>query len=87
VPIDPVALRRETALADRQPTRAPDYQAESRALVALAQEMTVFSPDRILRKLGETALELCGARSAGLSLPLARDRQGLGAQPQRRHAP
>jgi PAS domain S-box-containing protein len=51
----------------RRPTRDPDYKAESRALVALAEEMAV-SPDRILHKLAETALELCGAHSAGLSL-------------------
>jgi PAS domain S-box-containing protein len=52
---------------NRRPTRDPDYQAESRALVALANEMAI-SPDRILHKLAETALELCGAHSAGLSL-------------------
>jgi PAS domain S-box-containing protein len=52
---------------NRRPTRDPDYKAESRALVALAEEMAV-SPDRILHKLAETALELCGAHSAGLSL-------------------
>jgi PAS domain S-box-containing protein len=52
---------------NRRPTRDPDYEAESRALVALAQEMAV-SPHRILHKLAETALELCRAHSAGLSL-------------------
>jgi PAS domain S-box-containing protein len=52
---------------NRRPTRDPDYKAESLALVALAREMAV-SPDRILHKLVETALELCGAHSAGLSL-------------------
>ena len=45
---------------NRRPTRDPDYKAESLALVALAQEMAV-SPDRILHKLVETALELCGS--------------------------
>ena len=52
---------------NRRPTREPDYKAESLALVALAQEMAV-SPNRILHKLAETALKLCGAHSAGLSL-------------------
>lgn len=52
---------------NRRPTRDPDYRAESRALVALAHEMAV-SPEKILHKLAETALELCGAHSAGLSL-------------------
>ena len=45
---------------NRRPTRDPDYKAESLALVALAQEMAV-SPNRILHKLAETALKLCGA--------------------------
>jgi hypothetical protein len=48
---------------NQRPTRDPDYQAESRALVALAKEMAV-SPAKILHKLAETALELCGAHSA-----------------------
>jgi PAS domain S-box-containing protein len=52
---------------NRRPTRDPDYEKESRALVALAQDMAV-SPDRILHELARTALELCGAHSAGLSL-------------------
>jgi PAS domain S-box-containing protein len=52
---------------NKRPTRDPDYKAESHALVALAHEMAV-SPERILHKLAETALELCGAHSAGLSL-------------------
>jgi two-component sensor histidine kinase len=51
----------------RRPTRDPDYEVESHALVALAQEMA-SSPDRILHKLAETALKLCGAHSAGFSL-------------------
>src|SRR5262245_11400164 len=52
---------------NRRPSRHPNYEAESRALVALAREMAV-SPQRILHKLAETALELCGAHSAGFSL-------------------
>jgi PAS domain S-box-containing protein len=52
---------------DRRPARDPDYEAESRALVALARAMAI-SPTRILYKLAETALELCSAHSAGLSL-------------------
>jgi len=52
---------------NRRPTRDPDYEAESRALVALAREMAV-SPDRILYELAETALKLCRAQSAGFSL-------------------
>jgi transcriptional regulator with GAF, ATPase, and Fis domain len=51
----------------RRPTRGPDHASENRALVSLAEAMTA-SPDGILQKLAETALNLCGAHSAGLSL-------------------
>jgi PAS domain-containing protein len=51
----------------RRPSRFPDYAAENRALVALAQEMAV-APENVLQKLADTALELCHAHSAGLSL-------------------
>jgi PAS domain S-box-containing protein len=56
-----------TAELFRRPSRPPDYVAENRALVDLAQEMAI-SPDGILQKLAETALVLCRAHSAGLSL-------------------
>jgi hypothetical protein len=56
-----------TAELNRRPSRPPDHAAENRALVALAQEMAI-SPDGILQKLAETALVLCRAHSAGLSL-------------------
>ena len=56
-----------TAELSRRPSRSPDFAAENRALVALAQVMA-GSPGRILQKLGETALNLCRAHSAGLSL-------------------
>jgi PAS domain S-box-containing protein len=51
----------------RRPSRPPDHEAENRALIALAQEMAV-APSGILQKLAETALTLCRAHSAGLSL-------------------
>jgi PAS domain S-box-containing protein len=51
----------------RRPSRAPDFEAESRALIDLAREMAT-SPDKILQKLTETALTLCGAHSAGISI-------------------
>ena len=56
-----------TAELNRRPSRSPDFAAENRALVALAQVMA-GSPDRILQKLAETALNLCRAHSAGFSL-------------------
>jgi signal transduction histidine kinase len=51
----------------RRPWRAPDYEAENRALVALAQEIA-GSPEDILQKLVEKALGLCRADSAGISI-------------------
>jgi PAS domain S-box-containing protein len=51
----------------RRPSRPPNYETDSRALVALAQSMAA-SPDGILQELAETALTLCRGHSAGLSL-------------------
>ena len=52
----------------RRGSRAPDYGAESRALSALAETMAT-SPKDLMQTLVETALELCGADSAGISIP------------------
>jgi PAS domain S-box-containing protein len=51
----------------RRSSRPPDHAAENHALVALACEMAA-SPNSILQKLAETALALCRAQSAGISL-------------------
>ena len=51
----------------RRPSRPPDHAAENRALVALAQQMAT-TPEGILQMLADTALTLCRAHSAGLSL-------------------
>jgi hypothetical protein len=51
----------------RRPSRPPDYATENRALIALTRELAT-SPASILQKLAETALSLCRAHSAGLSL-------------------
>jgi transcriptional regulator with GAF, ATPase, and Fis domain len=51
----------------QRPARAPDYASENRALVALAEAMAA-SPDGILQKLADVALDLGCAQSAGLSL-------------------
>ena len=50
-----------------RPSRPPDHEAESRALVMLAQEMAVH-PDGVLQKLVELVLDLCHAGSAGVSI-------------------
>jgi PAS domain S-box-containing protein len=56
-----------TAELSRRPSRPPDYAAENQALLALARVMAT-SPEDILQKLADTALVLCRAHSAGLSL-------------------
>src|SRR6267378_1651772 len=54
------------ALASR-PHRTPNYEVEVRAMTELAVELA-RSPQTILQKLAETALELCQADTAGISL-------------------
>ena len=51
----------------RRPSRPPDHVAENQALFALVQELADPSGG-ILQKLVETALRLCRAGSAGISL-------------------
>jgi PAS domain S-box-containing protein len=56
-----------TAELSRRPSRPPDHEAENKALIDLAQSMAA-SPEGILQKLADSALALCRAHSAGLSL-------------------
>src|SRR5262249_33806182 len=49
-----------TADLAHRPARPPNYEAESRALAVLAEAMA-DSPQTILQKLVETALDLCRA--------------------------
>jgi RNA polymerase sigma factor (sigma-70 family) len=60
------AVIRTSQLQDRA-CRRPDYAAENRALVALAQVLT-NPPRDILQRLVEVALELCQGGSAGISI-------------------
>lgn len=48
-------------------SRAPDYEAENRALGLLAQEMAT-NPGGVLQTCAELVLELCHADSAGISI-------------------
>ncbi|HET6892179.1 MAG TPA: hypothetical protein VFH31_13835, partial [Pyrinomonadaceae bacterium] len=64
VTLDGVDIKAELT---RRPCRLPDYEAENRALVLLAQEMAE-NPQNILQKLVEVAHELCRADTAGISL-------------------
>jgi len=51
----------------RRPARAPDYAAESQALVALARAQAGSRAD-FLQAVADTAMSLCSAGSAGISL-------------------
>lgn len=50
-----------------RPSRPADYKAENEALAALVEVMSQ-SPAEVLQKLVDTALALCGAGSAGISI-------------------
>ena len=63
----PVAAVITTAELLKRPSRSPDYRGENRALTALVLGMA-NSPSTVLEKLAETALSLCGAHSAGISI-------------------
>ena len=69
VPLESVIT---TVELERRPARAPDYEAESRALGDLMDAMAAASgsgpADGILRKLADAALILCRAGSAGVSV-------------------
>jgi signal transduction histidine kinase len=64
IPLEAVICTREL---NNRPARKPDLEAVTNALVALGQTMA-DSPERVLQQLVDTALELCQAQSAGLSL-------------------
>jgi GAF domain-containing protein len=65
-PIELDAVLKTDELA-RRPFRTPDYEGESRSLTELARELA-SNPANILQKLVETALTLCHADSAGISI-------------------
>src|SRR5206468_1077205 len=51
----------------RRPSRPPEHAAENRAMNALAEAMA-RAPRAILQQLVDTALDLCRADSAGISI-------------------
>ena len=57
-----------TAELGRRAARAPDYEAENRMLVSLAQDMARRLPGAILHSLAQAALTSCRAGSAGIDL-------------------
>ena len=66
-PADLDSIIISTAELGRRSSRPPDHAAENQALLALARELAT-SPKGILQKLAETALGLCRAQSACVSL-------------------
>ena len=52
---------------DFRASRKPDYEAENRALVAVAEEMAM-RPGHILQKLADIILDVCHCDSAGVSI-------------------
>jgi PAS domain S-box-containing protein len=64
VPLETILCTDELA---RRPARAPDYEAENRALAKLVQALA-DSPASILQTLADTLLDVFKADSAGLSL-------------------
>jgi len=64
VPLEAVIT---TAALNQRPSRPADNAAVNSALIALMQEMA-NSPRTILQRLVDTALGLCQAHSAGISL-------------------
>ena len=56
-----------TAELRSRPSRAPDYQAENEALVKIVGAME-SSPETVLQVLVDSALTLCNAESAGISI-------------------
>jgi PAS domain S-box-containing protein len=69
LPSDGTGLRSITSaeVLRQRPSRPPDYAAENLALIKLVQSMTT-APEDILQRLADTALIICRAHSAGLSL-------------------
>jgi PAS domain S-box-containing protein len=58
----------------QRPSRPPDHVAENQALIGLARSMAA-APESVLQKLADTALSICRAHSAGLSLLEDADRR------------
>ena len=66
---DSAALRQVLATDElhHRPTRAPDYVKESQCLRALARTLAT-DPENLLQELVDSALELTGAGSSGVSI-------------------
>jgi signal transduction histidine kinase len=61
---------------ERRPRRAADYEAETRALRTLVEELAA-NPAAVLQKVVEMVAELCNADSAGISIREGVDESGI----------
>ena len=64
VPLESILCTEEL---NSRPSRAPDFEKESRALISLTQALS-DSPQTILQTLADTILDTLGCGSAGISL-------------------
>src|SRR5690349_13893808 len=64
IPLEAVVVNAEL---EQRPARPPEFEAESQALVGLMKVLKE-SNERVLQELAETALRLCRADSAGISI-------------------
>jgi len=62
--VDEVLITSQLAV---RPSRPPDYEAESQAMLELGDELRT-DPGNVLKKLTELAMKLCHADSAGISI-------------------
>ena len=69
VPLESILCTEEL---DSRPSRAPEFEKESRALVALTQALS-DSPQTILQTLADTILDILRCGSAGISLLTTND--------------
>jgi PAS domain S-box-containing protein len=69
VPLESILCTEEL---NARPSRAPDFEKESRALVGLTQALS-DSPHTILQTLADTILSVLGCGSAGISLLTTND--------------
>jgi signal transduction histidine kinase/CheY-like chemotaxis protein len=70
LPVEAVIITPEL---DRRPVRSPDFQADSQVLLALMRALQNADAD-LWQKLAETALKVCRAHSAGVTI----DEEGQG---------
>ncbi len=71
--VDDVLITSELVM---RPSRPPDYEAQSHAMLDLAEELRT-NPGGVLHKVAELAMKLCHAGSAGISILEPSDERDL----------